>query len=71
MKNGKCPKCGNHEIHQGGERKASGLSVMNISMFSRAFIDNLVCINCGYTESYVMTENKLKEIQNKWPKFKK
>lgn len=71
MKSGTCPKCGSHDIHNGGKRLANGITVMNISTFSRALLDNLVCIKCGYTESYVIDESKRSEIQKKWPKFSK
>ena len=49
--------------------KSSGLGGSNsipISLTSVAALDNYVCAECGYVESYVNNAERLKEISEKW-----
>lgn len=74
MKQGKCPKCGSGEVYSGSHiYPKSGPFASNsipISLTSIAPLDNYVCTECGYTESYVAEAEKLKEIYVKWRKVK-
>lgn len=74
MKNGKCPKCGSDKVFHGAEIPAKfgpfGSNSIPITMLSIASLDNYVCAECGYLESYVAESTKLKEISKKWPKVK-
>ena len=71
MKQGKCPKCGSKEIFCGKDIQLKsgpfGSNSIPISMTSIAALDNYVCTECGYVESYVADKAKLKEITIRWP----
>jgi hypothetical protein len=43
-----------------------GSNAIPLSMTSIAALDNYVCVDCGYVESYIGESEKLKEVQNKW-----
>lgn len=77
MKNGICPKCGSKEVHTGstmtsrGKAGPEGVNTIPITsgvMPSVVALDNYVCVNCGYTESYISDTNKLHKIAEKWPR---
>jgi hypothetical protein len=74
VKNGKCPKCDSDKVFHGAEIPAKfgpfGSNSIPITMLSIASLDNYVCTECGYLESYVAESTKLKEISKKWPKVK-
>jgi len=74
LKENKCPKCGSTDIYAGTDvYPKSGPFTSNsipISLTSIAALDNYVCIQCGYVESYVAETEKLKEISKKWIKTK-
>ena len=74
MKNGNCSKCGSKEIYSGTDVfPKSGPFTSNsipVSLTSIAALDNYVCIDCGYVESYIADAHKLKEISRKWQKVK-
>ena len=70
MKTGVCPKCQSTEIYSGTEiplkKGPFGSNAIPVSMTSIAALDNYVCTDCGYVESYVGAHEKLKEISRKW-----
>ena len=72
MKNATCPKCGSKEVYSGVEvYPKSGPFISNaipISLTSIASLDNYVCTQCGYVESYISDTRKLEEIAKKWPR---
>ena len=72
MKQGKCPKCGSEEVYLGIEVLPKsgpfGSNSIPISIVSIAALDNYVCTDCGYLESYIADNEKMKEIVKKWPK---
>ena len=45
-----------------------GSNSIPIGLTSIAALDNLVCAECGYVESYVSDPDKLAEISGKWDK---
>ena len=76
MKNGKCPVCGAKKVYSGAHvtKASKGSNLSSIPMggnmlfgFSYAALDNYVCGNCGYVESYISDPAKLDEIEAKWP----
>jgi predicted nucleic-acid-binding Zn-ribbon protein len=75
LREGKCPKCGSDEIYAGIDvAPKSGPFASNsipVGLFSIAALDNYVCAQCGYLESYVADGEKLEEISRKWRKIKK
>ncbi|MBC8393301.1 MAG: hypothetical protein H8E17_12140 [Deltaproteobacteria bacterium] len=73
MREGKCPKCGSDEIYAGIDvAPKSGPFASNsipIGLFSIAALDNYVCTQCGYLESYIADSEKLEGISRKWRKI--
>ena len=70
VKTGVCPKCQSTEIYSGSDiplkKGPFGSNAIPVSMTSMAALDNYVCVDCGYVESYVGEGEKLQEIQRKW-----
>jgi predicted nucleic-acid-binding Zn-ribbon protein len=70
VKNGKCPKCGSKEVYCGDDVHPKsgpfGSNSIPVSLTSIASLDNYVCTDCGYMESYIADPAKLKEIFVKW-----
>lgn len=45
-----------------------GSNSIPVNLTSIAALDNYVCTQCGYVESYISDPSKLKEISIRWPK---
>lgn len=73
MKTGICPKCNSHEVFSGAgialKKGPFGSNSIPIGLTSMAALDNFVCSECGYVESYVSDPEKLAEISRKWDKI--
>ena len=73
MKNGNCPKCGSSEIFAGTEvfPKSGPFScnAIPVSLTAMAPLDNYVCGDCGYLESYISRPDDIDLIRRKWPAF--
>jgi len=71
MKNGVCPKCQSREVYSGAQLKwKSGIHSVNsipVNSFRLAPLDNYVCGQCAYVESYIAKESDLSAIKKKWP----
>jgi predicted nucleic-acid-binding Zn-ribbon protein len=72
MRSGICPKCGSSDVYAGTELgyNKSGSNYSNtipISFWYTAALDNYVCGQCGYVESYIAKESDLRRIREKWP----
>lgn len=70
MRNGVCPKCGSNEIYMRAENKG-GENVNSIPLGGfwsiRYFgLDNYICVECGYVESYISSPNALQAIAGEW-----
>jgi hypothetical protein len=72
VKDGKAPKCGSNKVYQGMDIPAKfgpfGSNSIPITMLSIAALDNYVCVECGYVESYIAEQTKLREILKRWPR---
>ena len=72
LKSGVCPKCNSGNVYSGAsvplKKGPFGSNAIPISLTSIAALDNYVCTECGYTESYVSDSEKLSEISKKWSK---
>ena len=70
MKNGKCPKCGSTSVYCGDKVPLKGgpfgSNSIPVTLVSIASLDNYVCTDCGFLESYVAGRGKLEEITEKW-----
>ena len=73
MKKGTCPKCNSKEVYN-SLKTIAGVNNSNtipITGLSYAKLNNYVCINCGYVESYIAKEKDLEKIKQKWPHIDK
>jgi predicted nucleic-acid-binding Zn-ribbon protein len=75
VRQGKCPKCGSEEVYSGvivaPKNGPFGCNSIPVTLLSLAALDNYVCADCGYMESFVADAAKLKEISQRWPKVNK
>ena len=73
MKTGTCPKCNSDEIFSGAgialKKGPFGSNSIPVGITSIAALDNYVCCECGYVESYISDPKKLAEISRKWDKI--
>ena len=73
MKTGTCPKCSSDAIYSGAgialKKGPFGSNSIPVGLTSIAALDNYVCAECGYVESYVSDPKKLAEIVRKWDKI--
>jgi len=73
LKTGTCPKCGSDEVFSGAgislKKGPFGSNSIPVGLTSIAALDNYVCADCGYVESYVSDPKKLVEISRKWDKI--
>ena len=73
MKSGICPKCSSYDVFSGAgvalKKGPFGSNSIPIGITSIAALDNYVCGECGYVESYVSESQKLVEISRKWDKL--
>ena len=70
MKSGKCPKCDSARVHCNslrGPLSKGTSSQIQISAWDTDQIDNYVCVDCGYMESYLAGEKTLATIAATWP----
>jgi len=72
LKDGICPVCGSARV-QSGELVAekAGLGGSNRVPINAVFsvpLDNFVCVDCGYTESYILDRAMLNRIEREWAK---
>ena len=74
MKSGMCPKCASESVYSGAsiplKKGPFGSNSIPISLTSVAALDNYVCAECGYIESYISDAERLSEIATKWVQVK-
>ena len=74
MKEGLCPKCGSANVCTGTyvfpKRGLSDGNVIPVTAMTNAVLDNYVCVDCGFVESYVTDPSKLAKIAEKWPRVR-
>ena len=72
MKKGNCIKCGSREVYVSegmwGQYGSFLSNTIPVALLSNAVLQNYVCTDCGYVESYVKERTKLEKIKNKWNK---
>ncbi len=77
MKNGQCPKCGSSDVHSGSmisfKQGAFGSNTIPLGgiLSGSAMLDNYVCVNCGYVESYMGNVASRRQIAQKWPRVQR
>ncbi|TNF46616.1 MAG: hypothetical protein EP305_10510 [Bacteroidetes bacterium] len=74
MKNNICPKCSSTQIFTDSKSTKRGeRSSVAISSWSMFFVDVYVCLNCGYLEEYIATDQlndfkKMEKLKENWKK---
>ncbi len=72
MRNGVCPICNSPEVYVGTTRMASiragsyGANSIPVNWAITAPLENFVCADCGYVESYILEPEKLEKIRELW-----
>lgn len=70
IKHGFCPRCGGTDVRSGahipGKEGLRGSNRLPLSHTRHVPIDNYVCPQCGYTESYIQDRNVLNRIASEW-----
>ncbi|KUG19989.1 hypothetical protein ASZ90_010276 [hydrocarbon metagenome] len=72
MKNGRCPKCNAREVYSGAHisfnKGAYGCNTIPLGGLFGTHIplDNYVCGNCGYVESYINDPDDREKIRRQW-----
>lgn len=67
MKNGDCPKCGGGKVFADTDNPYHHLPV---SPSRLAELENYVCAECGYVESYVVQDRDLQTIRDYWARVR-
>lgn len=72
LKDAVCPICGSIQIKSGADvPEKEGLRGSNrlpINAVFAAPLDNFVCLECGYLESYILDRAILNRIEREWTK---
>ncbi len=70
MKRGFCPKCSSAAVKSGaripGKEGLNGSNRLPLSHTQHIPLDNYVCPQCGYTESYIQDRSTLNRIASEW-----
>ena len=68
MKDGRCPKCKSTEVFTDNGKLGGYRNFMLIGRGKGLEMENLVCVSCGYAESYVSMKKQdlLKLLAEKW-----
>jgi hypothetical protein len=70
LKDGICPVCGSKHVKSGADvpDKAGdgGGNRIPINAVFAAPLDNFVCVDCGYMESYILDRAILNRIAREW-----
>ncbi len=71
MKNGVCPRCHAQEVYSSANirYKTGNSSTIPLSFLRSIPLDNYVCINCGYVESYVADQDMLSRVKDIWTRI--
>lgn len=77
MKDGKCPKCGSTNIYMRregisfyfGSNIPPGIFIVTGRIVTQSKLDNYICTDCGYFESYIVDKDKLEEVAENWDKI--
>jgi len=68
LKNGVCPRCHAQTVYSSEKirNKTGNASTIPLSFLRSIPLDNYVCTNCGYVESYVAEPEMLVHIKDIW-----
>jgi hypothetical protein len=70
LKEGICPQCGSERVRSGaaieGKEGLRGGNRIPINAVIYVALDNYVCVDCGYVESYISDRSILNRIAKEW-----
>lgn len=68
MKDGVCPRCRQSQVYSSTNmrNKTGNSSTIPLSFLRSIPLDNYVCVNCGYVESYIAEPEMLSRIKDIW-----
>lgn len=70
--NGICQQCGASSIKSGAKiddkEGLRGSNRLPIDSKISVALDNYICVNCGYIESYISNRSMLNRIKKQWKK---
>lgn len=67
MKDGVCPRCHASQVYSSAKiNKTGNSSTIPLSFLRNISLDNYVCVNCGYVESYIAEPEMLSRIKDIW-----
>lgn len=71
LRSGVCPNCGSDRIYSGinapMKQGTHDSNAIPITLWDSAPLDNYVCVDCGFVESYIGDRRLLEIIARKWP----
>lgn len=70
MKTGQCPKCGSRDVRSGAdirEKDKIALHTGEDLLTPLRKLDQYVCVNCGYVETYLSDAEGLAYVAQHWP----
>lgn len=74
LKDGICTQCGSDEVYSGANLRYKhggfGSNTIPVSFWDEAELDNYICVNCGYLESYVSDQRALEVVKKHWVRVK-
>lgn len=72
MKDGVCPRCHALEIYSSAnfQYKTGNPTTIPLSFLRSIPLNNYVCANCGYVESYVADPEMLSRVKDIWIKVR-
>lgn len=71
MRTGRCPKCGSHDVRSGTSIPSKDKIMLHTGqgLFAPLHkLDQYVCPNCGYVETYLQDAEGLAYINQHWPR---
>lgn len=75
LRSGICPYCGSDRVYSGTDapmkQGTHDSNAIPITLWDSAPLDNYVCANCGFVESYIGDRRLLDMIEKKWPRVGK
>ena len=73
LKEGLCPQCGSERVRSGaaieGKEGLRGGNRIPINGVIHVALDNYVCVDCGYVESYISDRSILNRIAKEWTRI--
>ena len=69
MITGKCPKCSSSVILESNKGGWPGLHQINIKDLDVAFVECLICADCGFVETYVPSEKAREKMLTHFDRY--